>query len=121
MTSQPSFNFIDHYCLAKRASTVDYPFDETTRVYRVANKIFALLSEELDPMRINLKCDPEDAEALRAQYPAIIPGYHMNKKHWNTVILNGSLSEELLQELIDQSNYLIVSSLSKSKRAEFNL
>jgi predicted DNA-binding protein (MmcQ/YjbR family) len=87
----------------------------------VANKIFALLSEELDPMRINLKCDPEDGQALRAQYPAIIPGYHMNKKHWNTVILDGSLSEELLQELIDQSNYLIVSSLSKSKRAEFNL
>lgn len=116
MTSRPSFKFIDHYCLAKPAATVDYPFDETTRVYRVANKIFALLSEEQDPLRLNLKCDPQDAEALRAQHPAIFPGYHMSKKHWNTLVLDGSLPEALLRELIDHSCDLILASLPKSKR-----
>ncbi len=118
MTSSPSFKVIDHHCLSKAAASVDYPFDETARVYRVMNKIFALLAEGQDPLRINLKCDPQDAEALRAQHAAILPGYHMNKKHWNTLVLDGSLPQSLVTELIDHSYALVLQSLPKSKRVE---
>ncbi len=114
MPSKPSFKKIDNYCLGKTAVSASYPFDETARVYKVMDKIFALIAEEHDPLRINLKCDPDDAEALRAQHAAILPGYHMNKKHWNTLVLDGSLSEGLVKELIDHSYELVVKRLTKA-------
>jgi predicted DNA-binding protein (MmcQ/YjbR family) len=79
-------------------------------------KMFALISENEYPLRINLKCDPDDALALRAGYPAIIPGYHMNKRHWNTLVLDGSLPDELVAELIDHSYILVVKRLRKAQK-----
>ncbi len=108
---------IREYCLAKKAVTEGFPFDETTLVFKVMNKMFCLMG--LDDNRLNLKNDPEKNVALRAQYPAIIPGYHMNKEHWNTVNLNGSVPPDLLKDLIDESYMLIVKSLPKKKQEEF--
>jgi predicted DNA-binding protein (MmcQ/YjbR family) len=108
------------YCIAKPAVSEDFPFDETTLVFKVAGKIFALTDLEGD-LRINLKCDPEKAISLREQYPAIIPGYHMNKKHWNTVIIDGSFDISLLMELIDHSYQLVVDSLPMKVRSQFNV
>ncbi len=109
------------YCLSKKAVTESFPFDESTLVFKVANKMFALTSLESIELRINLKCDPEYALELREQYPNIIPGYHMNKKHWNTVIYTGHMRRELLQSLIDHSYNLVVNSLTKKVRLEAKL
>lgn len=103
------------YCLAKKAVTESFPFDATTLVFKVAGKMFAL-SDINPPFKINLKCDPERALELRELYPCIQPGYHMNKQHWNTVTVDGTLSDNFLKELIDHSYDLIVESLPKSKR-----
>jgi predicted DNA-binding protein (MmcQ/YjbR family) len=111
---------IIEYCLNKPASSSGYPFGEGTLVFKVVNKMFALIPEENSPLRINLKCDPDDALALREQHPAIIPGYHMNKKHWNTLILDGSLPEKLVYELIDHSYELVVSKMSKAERQKIS-
>ena len=119
--SQPPFAAIDTYCLAKPGSLVDYPFDETTRVYKVLGKMFALISESDDPLRLNLKCDPADAQALRAEHPRILPGYHMNKQHWNTLVLDGSLPDELVYELIDHSYDLVVARLTRAQKKELGL
>lgn len=121
MPTQPRFKELDTYLLAKPAATVEYPFDETARVYKVAGKMFALIGEDNDPLRINLKCDPADALALRAAHKTIIPGYHMNKKHWNTLILDGSLPEPLVFELIDHSYQLVVAKLPKAQREKLGL
>ena len=88
---------IREYCLAKKAVTEGLPFDETTLVFKVMNKIFCLMS--LDEIRVALKNDPEKNIELRARYPAIIPGYHLNKQHWNTIELDGTVSPAVLQEL----------------------
>ena len=79
------------YCLSKKASTEDFPFGEETLVFRVMNKIFLLVSLYSNPLQFNAKCDPEKAIELREEHDAIKPGYHMNKKHWNTVIIDGSI------------------------------
>jgi len=101
------------YLQAKPGSAASYPFDETARVYKVGNKMFAIVADDADPLRISLKCDPDESLALRAQYEAIIPGYHLDKRHWNTLILNQSLKDKLVRELIDKSYDLIVASLPK--------
>jgi predicted DNA-binding protein (MmcQ/YjbR family) len=101
------------YCLAKKAVTEDFPFGEDTLVFRLMNKIFLLVSLSSNPLQFNAKCDPDKAIELREQYDAIIPGYHMNKKHWNTIVLDGSLSNALIKEMIDDSYNLIVQSLPK--------
>ena len=104
------------YCLAKPCVTEHFPFDETTLVFKVCNKMFALSGLERQPPAINLKCDPERAIALREEYDGtILPGYHMNKKHWNTVEIN-NLPYDLLIELMDHSYDLIVESLPKKVR-----
>jgi predicted DNA-binding protein (MmcQ/YjbR family) len=108
------------YCLAKKAVTESLPFDDETLVFKVAGKIFSLLSLSGD-WGMNLKCDPEKAVELREQYPEIVPGYHMNKAHWNTIQLNGNLSEKMIFDLIDHSYQLIVNSLSRKQKIEFNL
>ena len=99
-----------NYCLIKPGITEDFPFDETTLVFKVFGKIFALTDLE-DVFSINLKCDPERALILREQYTCITPGYHMNKKHWNTILIDGSVDDSLLFELIDHSYDLVVASL----------
>ncbi len=104
------------YCLSKPHTTEGFPFDETTLVFKVAGKMFALTNIDLFEST-NLKCDPEKAEALREQYPDyIFPGYHMNKKHWNTVSVE--LEDKLLVELINHSYELVYKSLPKKTRLE---
>ncbi|MDC7994077.1 MmcQ/YjbR family DNA-binding protein [Altibacter sp. HG106] len=105
------------YCLQKKGVTESFPFDNDTLVFKVMNKMFALASLERQPLTANLKCDPERSLELREAYDGlIIPGYHMNKKHWNTVTLEGAIPAELLYELIDHSYQLIVDGLPKKVR-----
>lgn len=89
------------------AAKLDYPFGEEVAVYKVKDKMFALVTEKSDPVRISLKCDPLLAETLRTKYETVMPGYHLNKKHWNTIILSGQLSWEEIQPLIRLSYDLV--------------
>jgi len=108
------------YCLSKNKVTEEFPFDEVTLVFKVCNKLFALTGLDNPEFAINLKCDPEWAEELRETYDGVIvPGYHMNKKHWNTVYVNGSIPEKLLRKLIDHSYSLVVKGLPKNLRDTF--
>ncbi|MFE6073882.1 MmcQ/YjbR family DNA-binding protein [Paenibacillus sp. NPDC057886] len=108
-------NKIIEYCLKKKGATKDYPFGADPVVIKIAGKMFALMFEDkADNVRLNLKCDPIIAENLREQHEAVQPGYHMNKKHWNTIILDGSLSEQDIFVMIDHSYDLVVKTLSKS-------
>lgn len=107
---------IREYCLAKPQVTESFPFDDTALVFKVFDKMFALLS--LPDNRCNLKCDPEKSIDLREEYEDIIPGWHMNKKHWNTLNLDGNLSSKLIKELVDHSFDLVVSKLPKAKQKE---
>jgi predicted DNA-binding protein (MmcQ/YjbR family) len=111
---------IREYCLRKKGVTEEFPFDEETLVFKVAGKIFLLASLESIPLQINLKCDPEKAIELREEYVSVQPGYHMNKKHWNTVILDGSIPARKMFEWIDSSYNLVVAGLSKSFRNGLN-
>ena len=113
-----NFKKLNTYLLSKQGATYDYPFDEKVRVYRIAEKMFALTVEDKIPLSVNLKCDPIYALELRSLYEGIIAGYHMNKKHWNTVTVdNGSdVDEETIKELIDHSYELVYKSLTKKKR-----
>lgn len=104
------------YCLSKPGATESFPFGEETLVFKVGGKIFALTSLDGSPLSVNLKCDPELSVELREQHDAVRPGYHMNKKHWNTVLINGSVRETDIRSWIDHSYDLIVSSLPKSVR-----
>ena len=108
------------YCLSKKGVTESFPFDETTLVFKVMGKMFALTDTE-DEFSINLKCDPEKAIELREKYPAVQPGYHMNKKHWNTIYVDGSVSDEKLKAWIDDSYWLITNSLPKKDRIKLGL
>lgn len=100
------------YCLSKKYVTECFPFDEKTLVFKVANKMFALAGLEHHPSTVNLKCDPERAIELRDQYSDIIEGFHMSKIHWNTVNIEGGLSNKLIKELIDHSYNLVVKGLT---------
>ncbi|KHD90083.1 hypothetical protein AH06_02135 [candidate division TM6 bacterium Zodletone_IIa] len=100
---------IREYCLSKPGVEETFPFGPDTLVFKVKNKVFLLISLDAQPLRFNVKCDPEYALELREEYPDIIlPGYHMNKKHWNTIVVNGVLSKKLLMKMIDDS-YVLVS------------
>ncbi len=94
------------YCIAKKDVTEGFPFGDDTLVFKVNGKIFALMNLEGD-LTINLKCDPVIAVGLRENYPSVIPGYHMNKKHWNTVIVDGSVPDSLIFKWIDHSYSLV--------------
>jgi len=108
-----NFRELDRYLRSKPNVTYDYPFDEKVRVYRIGGKMFALITDEA-PLEINLKCDPLYALELRSLYKGIRAGYHMNKKHWNTVTLSDSdVDDETVQELIDHSFALVFSKLPK--------
>ena len=109
---------ITEYCLNKKGVTEEFPFDEDTLVLKVMGKIFLLTSLEKIPLQINLKCNPEEAVELREKYEAVIPGYHMNKQHWNTVIIDNSIPPKNILSWIDNSYNLIVGGLKKSKKEE---
>ncbi len=100
------------YCLHKRGTTEEMPFGEDTLVFKVMGKIFALTDIETFGS-INLKCDPEEAVLLREKHSAVEPGYHMNKKHWNTILLDGSVPDNLLLQWIDHSYTCVVHTLPK--------
>ncbi|MGB5555651.1 MAG: MmcQ/YjbR family DNA-binding protein [Flavobacteriaceae bacterium] len=109
------------YCLSKIGVTEDFPFDEYTLVFKVMGKMFALSGLERIPAQVNLKCDPERSVQLREEYDgAILPGYHMSKLHWNTVVLD-QVPPKLVLELVDHSYELVVSKFTKKLREEFNL
>lgn len=99
-------------------ASLEYPFDDVTRVYKVGGKMFALFGEHDDPPEVNLKCEPERAEELRLAYECVKPGWHMNKRHWNTVTLDGSVEVAEVWEWIQHSYDLVVASLTRAQRAE---
>lgn len=101
------------YCLSKKGVTESFPFDETTLVFKVMNKMFALTGLAGEAFTVNLKCDPDWSLELREAHPEIQSGYHMNKKHWNTVSFEESLNDDFLIQLIDHSYDLVVGKLRK--------
>ncbi|MBK7028344.1 MAG: MmcQ/YjbR family DNA-binding protein [Bacteroidales bacterium] len=107
------------YCLSKKGVTECFPFDEFTLVFKVGGKMF-LLTDLKDDLAMNVKCDPDLAMELREQYPCVLPGYHMNKKYWNTVNIDGSIEDAKLFEWIDLSYQLVIASLSGSQRSLLN-
>jgi len=106
------------YCLSKKYVTESFPFDEQTLVFKVAGKMFALSGLENHPSTVNLKCNPEKAIALREEYSDIIEGFHMNKKHWNTITIESNLSNKLIEDLINHSYNLVVKGMTKKKQRE---
>lgn len=106
------------FLLGKSGVTEETPFGPEVLVYKVAGKMFATLGFEGEVGRMNLKCDPERAVELRDEHESIIPGYHMNKTHWNTLVLDGALSKRLVVELIDHSYELVVAGLSRKVRED---
>jgi predicted DNA-binding protein (MmcQ/YjbR family) len=105
-------------CLALAGAVEERPFpDPDVTTFKVGGKVFAITRLDGDPLRVSLKCEPELAQQLRATYPAIGPGYHLNKRHWNTVTLDGSLPDGMVGELIEDSYALVVASLPRAQRA----
>jgi predicted DNA-binding protein (MmcQ/YjbR family) len=98
---------VEEYLLSMPNTKLDYPFGENTAVYKVDNKMFALVREKKEPVQISLKCDPLLAETLREKYDTVMPGYHLNKKHWNTIVLTGQLSWDEIKGLIRHSYDLV--------------
>ena len=98
---------VEEYILSMPNSRLDYPFGENTAVYKSGDKMFALISEKSEPLQLSLKCDPLLAETLRQKYETVLPGYHLNKKHWNTILLTGQLSEDEVKDLIRHSYELV--------------
>jgi predicted DNA-binding protein (MmcQ/YjbR family) len=109
------------YLLSRPGATEEHPFGPQPLVVKVGGKIFALLAEDAKPLTISLKCEPAHAQFLRDSFPAVRPGYHLNKEHWNTVTIDGSISDEGLVAMIDESYRLIVGGLSKVARQRLNL
>jgi predicted DNA-binding protein (MmcQ/YjbR family) len=107
---------IRKYCLEKKSTTESFPFGESTLVFKVSGKMFLLISLDSLPLQFNVKCDPEKAGELREEYSSIIPAFHMNKKHWNTIILNGQINAKLVREMIDSSYALVIQSLPLKER-----
>ena len=102
---------------AKPGATEEYPFGPQAAVFKVAGKIYAIVGWSESPLAISLKCDPDEAASLRSTYPSIQPGYHMNKRHWNTVTIDDTIPADLFRDMIDESYALVVESLPKAVRA----
>jgi predicted DNA-binding protein (MmcQ/YjbR family) len=105
-------------CLGHGEAVEDFPFGPEVSVFKVAGKMFALSMLEREPLEVSVKCEPELAEELRASYAAIRPGYHLNKRHWNTVTLDGSLPDVLVRDLVEDSYDLVVGALPKRTREQ---
>ena len=110
-----------HHMLQKNGITEEQPFGPEALVFKVVGKMYALIAWQATPLRITLKCDPDLALSLRNQYTAVQPGYHMNKKHWNTITLDGTISNDEIPNLIDHSYTLVVKSLKKREREALGL
>jgi len=107
---------LEKILLAKNGSVKEFPFGEDVAVYKVMNKMFGLVGFKEGCININLKCLPDDALGYRDIYKCVIPGYHMNKKHWNTIIINGEIKDEILIDMINESYDLVVKKLSKKDK-----
>ncbi len=110
-----NIELLRQYCLDKSEVQEGFPFGETVLVFKARGKMFLLLPLNTESLQFNVKCDPEKAIELRSIYPSVRPGFHMNKVHWNTIVLDGSVEDELVFEWIDHSYDLIVESVVKSK------
>jgi predicted DNA-binding protein (MmcQ/YjbR family) len=106
------------YCCSKPVVVETFPFDEDTLVFKVMGKMFALTNIRALELSVNLKCDPDWALILRDHYTAVTPGYHMNKRHWNTVLIDGSIPDDEVREMIDHSYHLVVKGLKKGDREQ---
>jgi predicted DNA-binding protein (MmcQ/YjbR family) len=106
------------WCLRHEGAIEDFPFGPETSVFKVAGKIFALSALDGAPLEVSVKCDPDLAVELRRTYPEIRPGYHLNKRHWNTIMLDGALPDQLVRDLIEDSYDLVVSALPKRVRQD---
>jgi predicted DNA-binding protein (MmcQ/YjbR family) len=106
------------WCIGRPGAIEDFPFGPEHSVFKVAGKMFALSTLDRMPLEVSLKCEPEIAVHLRGSYAAIRPGYHLNKRHWNTITVDGSLPDRLVRELIEDSYDLVVSALPKRKREQ---
>ena len=107
---------VTDYCLSKKGAYGDYPFGPEPLVIKVGSKMFALVSSREGRVNISLKCDPFVAQTFRQQYPAVNPGYHMNKHHWNTIMLDGSVPDQELVWMLDHSYELVLKSLTKAEK-----
>ena len=107
------------YCLSKKGTSESFPFGEVTLVFKVMSKMFALTNLDGD-LTVNLKCDQEKAIELREKYPFVLPGYHMNKKHWNTIQITEFVPDKLIMKWVDHSYNLVVQSLTKKLKEELN-
>lgn len=105
-----------NYCLSKKGVSESFPFDEEVLVFKVLDKVFALGSVDAIPLKVNLKCDPDKAIEYREKYSEVTPGFHMNKKHWNTVNFQGSIEDRVLKHFINHSYELVVSKMTKKNR-----
>ncbi len=112
------FEPLHKYLLKKKGTIEDTPFGPGSLVFKVIGKMFTLVAWDEKPLRITLKCDPDLAQILRAQYQAVQPGYYMNKKHWNTITLDERISDKQILEMIDDSYELVVKGLKKADRQE---
>jgi len=112
--------YLRNYCLNKKEVTESFPFGDSTLVFKVKEKIFLLVNITDSPLWFNVKCDPEKAEELREQYHDVRPGYHMNKKHWNTVFITGNIPEKIVKKMIDDSYMLVIESLPAKVKAALN-
>jgi predicted DNA-binding protein (MmcQ/YjbR family) len=104
------------YCLSKPGAEETLPFGPDTLVYKVGCKAFLLTGLDSEAFRFNVKCDPDKAIELREEFPCVLPGWHMNKKHWNTIVVDGSVSAKQLKEWIDHSYDLVASRLPRKKK-----
>ena len=111
---------LQQYCLSKKGVTESLPFGPDNLVFKVGGKLFLLASLDTIPLRFNVKCDPDEAEQLRDEYSCVVPGYHMNKTHWNTVNVDGTVSDKQLQQWIDASYILVFDSLPKKIKQEIS-
>jgi predicted DNA-binding protein (MmcQ/YjbR family) len=103
-------------CLALTGACEEFPFGDEVSVFKVAGKMFALCALDDEPLQLSVKCQPDLAVQLRAAHPAIVPGYHLNKRHWNTITLDGSLPDQMVSEMIVDSYDLVVASLPRARR-----
>jgi predicted DNA-binding protein (MmcQ/YjbR family) len=114
-------NALRAWCLEQPGAIEDFPFGPEHSVFKVGGKIFAISALEREPLEVSVKCEPELAVALRNSYPAIRPGYHLNKRHWNTVTLDGSLPDRIVRDLVEDSYDLIASALPKRVRKQLGV